>query len=118
MERLETSIGNIIAETCDGSFYGMDEKTINVSLERDGFVITLAEVTCDPEKRELRIALLDPHSQRNLTQICFVVKENSVLHITGIDDIFEKLNKQTEENKTQGKYKSVFELEKMFAVRL
>lgn len=115
MERLETPVGNVIAETCDGSFYGLDGKTLNVSLERDGLVITLAEVTCDPENKELRIVLLDPNSQRNLTQICFVVKESSALQVTGIDNIFEKLNKQIEENKTRGKYKSVFEIEETYA---
>lgn len=111
---LETPVGNITAEICDGSFYDIEGKTLNVSVEKDGIEINLVEVTCDPENRELRIVFLDPHSQRNLTQFCFVAKENKVYHIAGIDDIFEKLDKQIDENKAQGKFKSVFEIEEEF----
>lgn len=108
METINTSSCNIKASVCS---LDNAEKYLRVYLERNGLEVDLLDVYYDEQEKEISIRIVNPARQMSLTKTCNLTKNMQWMEFDKIDMLFDRLSTEVEENRAQGKYKEMFDLE-------
>lgn len=110
METIKTSLCNIKASVCSVDD-NTTEKFLRVYLEKNDLEIDLLTVFYDESKKEIYVSVNNPSGQKSLTKTCSLTKSMYYMEFDKIDMLCEKLLTEVEENRAQGKYKEMFDLE-------